>query len=72
MRQDSGTAPHVYTLAESYTQPQFLPRAHRDYSAKRQINMASHSQLYETFKAENMTDDMLAEAAHLFNSNYGT
>ncbi|KAJ5975260.1 hypothetical protein N7481_008967 [Penicillium waksmanii] len=30
------------------------------------------SQLYETFKAEMMTDDMLAEVAHLFNSNYGT
>lgn len=30
------------------------------------------SQFYESLTAENVTDDMLAKAAHLFNENYGT
>jgi hypothetical protein len=30
------------------------------------------SQFYECLTAENVTDDMLAKAAHLFNENYGT
>lgn len=30
------------------------------------------TQVYETFNAESTTNEMLAQAAHLFNGNYGT
>jgi hypothetical protein len=37
---------------------------------QRHSNMAS--QFYENLTREQVTDDMLVEAAHLFNENYGT
>jgi len=41
----------------------------KNISGKRHLPMAS--QFYQTLTAENVTDDMLAEAARLFNENYG-
>jgi len=41
----------------------------KNISGKRHLPMAS--QFYQTLTAENVTDDMLAEATRLFNENYG-
>lgn len=42
---------------------------HQSTKAPKQLNMVA--QVYKTFTAEQVTDDMLVKAAGLFNENYG-